>query len=155
MIDSKCKICRRNGQSKEIILEGNTTTNNIQEFELNYSNQTIQQTEIYRIVNVDIKLGSYPNSINLKSKGVTPVAVLTNNFFDAKDIMIDSIVFAGANPLRGKLEDVDGDGDLDLILHFETQSLQLSTTDTETVLTGQLNNGNLIKGADSIRIVKE
>jgi len=155
MIDSKCKICRRNGQSKEIILEGNTTTNNIQEFELNYSNQTIQQTEIYRIVNVDIKLGSYPNSINLKSKGVTPVAVLTNNFFDAKDIAIDSIVFAGTNPLRGNLEDVDGDGDLDLILHFDTQSLQLTPTDIEAVLTGQLNNGNLIKGADSIRIVKE
>ncbi|MFQ6083946.1 MAG: hypothetical protein ACE5WD_11415 [Candidatus Aminicenantia bacterium] len=98
-------------------------------------------------------LNSYPNSINLKSKGVTPVAVLTNDFFDVKDIVIDSVVFAGANPLRGKLEDVDNDNDLDLILHFSTQSLQLDPTDTESTLTGQLTDGALIKGTDSIRIV--
>jgi hypothetical protein len=105
------------------------------------------------IVDIDIKPGSYPNSINLKSKGVTPVAVLTNKFFNAKDIVIDSVVFAGANPLRGKYEDVDNDGGLDLILHFSTQSLQLTSTDTEAVLTGQLYSGTLIKGKDSVRIV--
>ncbi|MFQ6119553.1 MAG: hypothetical protein ACE5KE_06680, partial [Methanosarcinales archaeon] len=143
----------QNGQSKDITQEGNTTVNNIQEFELNYYSQIIEQTEVYRIVDIDIKPGSYPSSINLKSKGVTPVAVLTNDFFDVKDIVIDSVVFAGANPLRGKLEDVDNDNDLDLILHFSTQSLQLDPTDTESTLTGQLTDGALIKGTDSIRIV--
>ena len=105
-------------------------------------------------VTIDIKPGSYPNSINLKSKGTIPVAVLTNQFFNAKDIVIDSVTFAGAKPTKGKLEDVDKDGDSDLILHFNTQSLQISLTSTEAVLTGQLTNGNLIKGTDSVRIVQ-
>ncbi|MFQ6083824.1 MAG: hypothetical protein ACE5WD_10760 [Candidatus Aminicenantia bacterium] len=142
-----------NGQSEDITEEGNTTVNNIQEFELNYSLETIQETEFHRIVEIDIKPGSYPNSVNLESEGVIPVAVLTDAFFDANGIVIDSVVFAGANPLRGNLEDVDGDSDLDLILHFETQSLQLNPTDTEATLTGQLDNGTLIKGTDSIRII--
>ncbi|PIS39617.1 MAG: hypothetical protein COT33_01040 [Candidatus Nealsonbacteria bacterium CG08_land_8_20_14_0_20_38_20] len=143
------------GQSKDTTQTGSTTINNIQEFELNYSTSTIQQTEIYRIVNIDIKPGSYPNSINLKSKGVTPVAVLTDKFFNAKNVVVDSILFAGVSPDKGKLEDVDNDGDLDLILHLKTQSLQLGPTSTEAVLTGQLTDGTLIKGVDSIRIVGE
>lgn len=108
---------------------------------------------LYRIVDIDIKPGSDPNSIDLESKGVTPVAVLTDEFFDAKDVVIDSIVFAGASPTRGKFEDIDNDNDLDLILHFETQSLQLTPDDIEATLTGQLTSDNLIKGTDSIRIV--
>ena len=39
------------------------------------------------------------------------------------------------------------------MLHFETQSLNLNSVDTETVLTGELNDGTLIKGSDSVRIV--
>jgi hypothetical protein len=143
------------GQSKVTTQTGSTTINNIQEFELNYSTSTIQQVEIYRIVNIDIKPGSYPNSINLKSKGVTPVAVLTDEFFDAKDIIIDNVLFAGASPDKEKLEDVDSDGDLDLILHFKTQSLQLNPTSTEAVLTAKLNDGTLIKGVDTVRIVSK
>ena len=141
------------GNSKDIIQRGNTAINNIQEFELDYSSQTIRQTEIYRLVKIDIKPGSYPNSINLKSKGVIPVAVLTDNFFDAKNIVIDSVVFAGVKPLRGKLEDIDNDGDLDLMLHFDTQSLQLVPADTEAILTARLEEGAFIKGVDSLRII--
>lgn len=118
-------------------------------------NNLIQQTEIYRIVDIDIKPGSEPNSINLKSKGVTPVAVLTDQFFNAKDVVIDSILFAGASPDKGKFEDIDKDGDLDLILHFNTQSFQLGPTDIEAVLIGRLTDGTLIKGIDSIRIVSK
>jgi parallel beta-helix repeat protein len=140
-------------QLKDIIKESNTTTNNIQEFELNYSTETIDETEFYQVVDIDIKPGSYPNSINLKSKGVIPVAVLTNEFFNAEDVVIDSVVFAGAKPLRGNFEDVDNDDDLDLILHFKTQSLQLAPGDTEAVLIAQLNDNTLIKGTDSIRVV--
>ena len=122
---------------------------------MDYSSTTIQQSEIYRIVNIDIKPGSYPNAINLKSKGVTPVAVLTTPFFDAKNVVIDSIIFAGAKPIKGKLEDVDNDKDLDLILHFDTQSLQLAPTDTKAALTGKLKDNTLIKGVDSVRIIQE
>ncbi len=144
-----------NGNSKDIAKEGNTITNDIQEFKLDFSTQTVQETEAYRIVNIDIKPGSYPNSINLKSRGVLPVAVLTDNFFNAKDIVVNSVLFAGAEPLRGNLEDVDKDGDLDLILHFDTRLLKLTSTDTEAILSARLKDNALIKGTDSVRIVGE
>lgn len=147
-------IYDQTGQSKDAVQEGNTSANNIQNFELDYSAASVQQSEIYRIVDIDIKPGSYPNSINLKSKGATPVAILTNPFFDAKDVVIDSVLFAEAKPLRGNLEDIDNDGDLDLILHFNTQSFKLNPADSETVLTGELTNGNLIQGTDSVRIIQ-
>lgn len=143
------------GESRNLTLKGDTSLNNTQEYELDFSLENIQETEIYRIIEIDIKPGSFPNSINLKSKGVTTVAVLTDEFFDAKNIVIDSVLFAGAKPAKGKLEDVDNDGDLDLISHFSTQSLQLNLNDAEASLTGQLTNGNLIKGTDFVRIVNK
>ncbi|PIT97339.1 hypothetical protein COT77_01985, partial [Candidatus Berkelbacteria bacterium CG10_big_fil_rev_8_21_14_0_10_41_12] len=141
------------GESKDIAKEGETTTDNIQEFTLGYSAETVEEVEFHKIVDIDIKPGSDPNTINLKSKGVTPVAILTDEFFDAKDIVLNSIILAGASPTKGKLEDVDNDGDLDLILHFETQSLQLISGDTEATLTGELKDGTLIEGTDFIRII--
>jgi len=95
------------------------------------------------------------NSINLNSQGVIPVAVLTNEFFNARDVIIGSVFFAGAASLRGNPEDVDNDGDLDLILHFDTQSFNLTPADTEATLTGRLDNDTLIKGADSIKIISK
>jgi len=72
-------------------------------------------------VGIDIKPGSDPNSINPKSKGVIPVAILTDQNFDAATIDVSTVVFgpAGAQPKHnGHIEDVDGDGDNDLMLHF-------------------------------------
>lgn len=74
------------GESKDVIHKGDIAPNIVQEFELNYSKENIQEAEIYRIVNIDIKPGSYPNSINLKSKGLIPVAVLTDQFFNAETL---------------------------------------------------------------------
>lgn len=42
-----------------------------------------------------------------------------------------------------------------LILHFNTQSLQLSPTSTEVVLTGQLTDDTLIKGINTVRIIQK
>jgi len=141
-------------QSKSTAIEGTTAIDNIQEFDLSYFTETSEETEILRIINIDIKPDSYPNSINLKSKGVIPVAVLTDGFFNAKDIVINSVIFAGASLTKGKLEDIDNDGDIDLILHFNTQSLQLDSNSIEAVLTGQLTDGILIKGTDSVKIIQ-
>jgi hypothetical protein len=104
-------------------------------------------------VTIDIKPGSFPNSINLGSKGVTPVAVLTTPDFDASAVDPATVVFAGAAAVRNHLEDVDGDNDRDLLLHFDTQSLGLDASSTEAVLTGVTVNGRQIEGSDSVRIV--
>jgi hypothetical protein len=112
--------------------------------------------EVVISVDIDIKPGSYPNSINLKSKGVVPVAVLTTPDFDATTVDPATVEFAGAAPLRWAWEDVDGDGDVDLLLHFKTQELNLDENSTEATLTGNLKSelgGTPIQGTDEVRIV--
>ncbi len=49
-------------------------------------------------VDIDIKPGSDPNSINLKSKGVIPVAILGSAIFDVTYVDVTTLVFAGASP---------------------------------------------------------
>jgi hypothetical protein len=104
-------------------------------------------------VEIDIKPGSDPNSINLGSKGVVPVAVLTTDDFDASTVDPDTVLFAGAQPVRWTLEDVDGDGDLDLLFHFKTQELDLDEDSTEATLTGETSDEMQIEGTDMVNIV--
>jgi len=102
---------------------------------------------------IDIKPGSDPNSINLKSKGVVPVAVLTTSCLDATTVDPDTVLFAGASPVRWTIEDVDGDGDMDLLFHFKTQELDLDENSTEATLTGSTYDGDPIQGTDTVNIV--
>lgn len=104
-------------------------------------------------VAIDIKPGSDPNSINLKSKGVVPVAVLTTGDFDASSVDPDTVEFAGAVPLRWTMEDVDGDGNTDLLFHFKTQELTLDPDSAEATLTGSTYGAQLIQGTDTVNIV--
>jgi len=106
-------------------------------------------------VAIDIKPGSYPNSINPKSKGVIPVAILTTSDFDAATVDPDTVLFgpAEAEPVHWALEDVDGDGDTDMVLHFKTQETGIAPGDTSATLTGQTYDGTPIKGTDSVNVV--
>lgn len=104
-------------------------------------------------VAIDIKPGSDPNSINLKSNGNVPVAILTTPDFDATTVDVSSVIFAGAHALRANREDVDGDGDLDIVLHFDTRELQLDASSTSATLTGMVTSGGAITGTDAVRIV--
>jgi hypothetical protein len=108
-------------------------------------------------VDIDIKPGSFPNSINLGSYGVIPVAILSTPIFNAATVNSSTVRF-GANgteaaPVQTALQDVDGDGDLDRILHFRTQSTGITCGATSASLSGQTFNGQAIKGTDSVRTV--
>jgi hypothetical protein len=109
-----------------------------------------------RSVTIDIKPGGEPNSINLRSKGVTPVAILTTEDFDASTVNPATVTLEGVAPVKSRMQDVDGDGDLDLLLHFSTKELAevLSTASTEATLTGETNEGIAIEGTDSVKIPK-
>jgi len=110
---------------------------------------------------VDIKPGSYPNSINLGSNGSVPVAILSSPVFDAATVDPFSVTLAGATVrVKGKgsscfIEDVNGDGLMDIVVHVDTQALQLCRTDTYAKLTGTTFDGAKIAGMDMVRIVRE
>jgi hypothetical protein len=107
-------------------------------------------------VDIDIKPGGSPNSINLRSRGKVPVAILSSDTFDAASVDPASVFFAGAPALSTGIgfEDVNGDGRLDLILHFNTGSLNLVQSSTEACITGLTFEGQTFMGCDSVRIVK-
>ncbi len=108
-------------------------------------------------VDIDIKPGGDPNSINLHRKGVIPVAILTTPVFDATIVDADTVQFGpGAATKAHKqahVEDVEDDGDLDVVLHFRTQDADIASTDTEACLTGETFDGQQIEGCDSVRVV--
>jgi hypothetical protein len=120
-----------------------------------------------REVAIDIKPGSDTNPINLKSKGLVPVAVLTTDGFAAAAVDPQTVLLAGVAPLRWTMEDVDGDGDKDMLFHFKTEDLATVLTEDSTEATlaaqmtvpatsqsaGQTNNRSPVSGTDKVRIV--
>ncbi len=113
-------------------------------------------------VDIDIKPGSCPNSINLGSNGNVPVAIFSTEDFDATTIDPTTVTLAGATvKIKGKgtpmssFEDVDGDGLLDIVVHVDTSALELAAGDTDAILEGETFDGVKIRGTDTVRIVQE
>lgn len=131
-------------------------------------------------VAINIKPGSFKNPINLKSKGVIPVAVLTTAVgeyglplaFDATTILPltvrfgpEPVVIAGGGAReahgRGHIEDaiersdeVTKDGDFDMVLHFRTQESELTGTETKACVRGEFGPMHFIfHGCDLVTFV--
>lgn len=128
-------------------------------------------------VAVDIKPGSCPNPLDVKSRGVLPVAILGTEDFDVISIDVVSIRLAGVGAVRSAYEDVAGpvsdgnececseegpDGYIDVTVKFRTGEVveELKThgdlIDGEVLalpLTGVLSDGSPIEGADCVRII--
>jgi len=110
-------------------------------------------------VEIDIKPGSDPNSINLKSRGTTPVAILSTATFDATTEVDKSSLTFGKTGNEQSLvkctrsnEDVNGDGRDDVVCHFNTEDTGFDENSVEGIIKGQLNNGTPLEGSDSVRI---
>lgn len=104
------------------------------------------------VVNVLIDVLS---TVNVRSKGVIPVAILTTPAFDATTVDPLSVRFGPGNASEahgtGHVSDVDGDGDLDMVLHFSTQAAAIPCGATSASLTGETTGGQDITGSDTIK----
>jgi hypothetical protein len=121
-------------------------------------------------VGVDIKPGSYPNSVNINGNGVIPVAILGSADFDVSNINIISLRFDGLSvrvkgngAFQCSIKDVSGDfttpegapdGYPDLICQFvDDPASWLPGEEDNAYVIGELNDGSPILGFDSINVV--
>ena len=107
---------------------------------------------------IDIKPGSFPNSINPSSKGVIPVAILSTQSFNAPAKVDRLSLTFGRNGnekslTRAVLQDVNNDGLPDVLCFFDTQKAQFQPGDVQGVLKGMMTDSVPIRGSDSVRIV--
>lgn len=107
-----------------------------------------------RPVTIDIRPISDQNRIRPGSRQQIPVAVLTDDTFDALTIDPTTVRFgpAGATEShgRGHAWDADDDGDMDLLLHFKAYETGIVCGDMEATVTGTTFGGESIAGTDSI-----
>jgi hypothetical protein len=111
-------------------------------------------------VAIDIKPGGLPNSINPRSRGRIPVAILSTAAFHAPS-EVDRVALTfgrtGDEPslasCSGSPEDANGDGLLDLVCHFDTQASAFLAGDTRGILKGLTLSGRAVTGSDSVHIV--
>lgn len=125
---------------------------------------------------LDIKPGSCPNPLNVKSKGVLPVAILGTSEFDVSNINPESLMLAGAvPPLRWNYEDVGTpmpfgsglcdcndygpDGYMDMTLKFENQAVVAAIApyddgdEISITITGELMDGTPFTFDDCVWII--
>jgi hypothetical protein len=125
-------------------------------------NQTISVTE----GNLDIKPGSFPNSINTKKNGVTAVALLGSSSFDVTTVNVTTLRFGpnDAQPAHDltvlstyifHIEDVNYDGNYDLVSHYRTKDTGIAVGQTSACLDYDLKTPvGVTTVCDSIRVIK-
>jgi len=110
-----------------------------------------------RAVPTDIKPGTSPNTMNLRSRGMIPIALLTTPTFDATTIDVDSLRFGATGQeiaaVRAVQDDVDGDGDIDLLVFFRSQDTGIDCDTLFTYISGTTQSGAPIAGTDSVAVV--
>jgi hypothetical protein len=135
--------------------------------EVQIYNRALSDSEIQALsltvleASIDIKPGSFPNSINLSSAGVVPVAILSSATFDATQVDPATVSLAGAavkligkgNRYSCSAEDVNGDGRLDVVCHVVTAQFMIEPGGSVAVLAAKTFSGQAIRGEDSINIV--
>lgn len=113
-------------------------------------------------VQVDVKPGVSPNSINLGSGGNVPAAILSTPAFAAPaEIDMESLSLIGAavnlvgkaGRLQCASEDVNADGLADLVCHFVTTNLDVQLGDSVALLLGRTLSGRQVRGEDTVRVV--
>jgi hypothetical protein len=106
------------------------------------------------IEQIDLMPGSDKNPVNLKKKGVIPVAIYGSDLIDAALVDVSTLAFgpgAAAPAHGGYLEDVNKDGYTDLVSHYDVQESGIQSGDTSACLQGQI-AGTPFMACDSITV---
>jgi len=108
-------------------------------------------------VNLDVRPGTNQTSINLASKGVIPVAILSTSTFDATTVNPLTVKFGAtgteASPIHWSFTDVNGDGITDILLQFRVRSTGIQPGDTQAVLMGRTTDGAPFRGFAAITTI--
>ncbi len=143
----------------------NDTTNR---HRFSFDNIHITTSILVRNIDIDIKPGSDPNSINLCGAGVIPVAIFGSDDFLVSDIVISTLRLGDGTPGSGSevkmvgksgkelcsTEDVDFDGYDDLVCKFVTVDLNLTGGAIDATVLGSTTSEDFV-GTDSVNIVKD
>ncbi len=143
----------------------NDTTNR---HRFSFDNIHITTSILVRNIDIDIKPGSDPNSINLCGAGVIPVAIFGSDDFLVSDIVISTLRLGDGTPGSGSevkmvgksgkelcsTEDVDFDGYDDLVCKFVTVDLNLAGGAIDATVLGSTTSEDFV-GTDSVNIVKD
>jgi len=124
-----------------------------------------------RVVGIDIKPGSYPNSFNNDGHGVIPVAILGSASFDVSQVDVSTVRLEGlALRVKGNgayqfsIKDVSGnfsntmqgepDGYPDLVCQFVDEDSVWNQGESIAAVRGNLSDGAPFMGRDSIKITQ-
>ncbi len=108
-------------------------------------------------VTIDVR----PRNVNVRSRGLVPVAIISEAGFDARTVLPLSVCFGDADGPdqrdcseahgRGHFTDLQDDGDTDLLLHFQVRQTGIDRGDRRACLTGRTSDGGSLTGCDAIR----
>jgi hypothetical protein len=115
-------------------------------------------------IEIDIKPHRDPNLVSPSSRGAVPVAILGSDTFDVTDVDVTTLAFGpdGAVPAHdltrtrvfdAHLRDENDDGFTDLVTHYRTQEIGLVEGDEEACIRGELLDGTLFEGCDSVEVL--
>lgn len=113
-------------------------------------------------MNISVKPGHNEVApLNPRARGRVPVALLSGNGFDPKDVVVDSLTF-GHKGDEDSLEkcnkpaaDLNHDGVKDMVCHFDNQMAGFQKGDLEGVLQGKLKSGTMFEGRGLLKVVPE
>jgi len=121
----------------------------------------VQQNQVTEI-EIDIKPGSFPSSVDCTEKQPVPVAVFGSEGFDVSTIDLSSLELNGfpVTEVHDKIhiEDKNKDGIPDAVLHLDRSQVCEATLDAplkesvDVTLTGSTTGGEAFEGIGDIRI---
>lgn len=106
-------------------------------------------------VTIDIKPGDEPTTMDPKSGGLVPVAILSTPDFTAAAVDTATVRFGAkgteAAVMRAMAEDVNKDGRVDLLMLFRNSETGVACGHTSASLTGKTKDGTEIFGSEALR----